>query len=66
MSQTRKFSQRIMVFLVLATGLCHEAGRKDIVVLANPAHKDSTHLAQSQLPKDVQNYFEAQRLIQVV
>lgn len=65
MSQVRKISQRIVVFVVLATGLCHAGGRKDVVVLANPVHKDPTHLAQSQLPKEVQRYFEAQRRIQM-
>ncbi|KAI9129568.1 leucine-rich repeat domain-containing protein [Acaryochloris sp. CCMEE 5410] len=65
MSQIRKFSQGIVVLVVLATALCHEADRKDVVVLANPVQKNSTHLAQSQLPKDVQNYFEAQHRIQV-
>lgn len=65
MSRIRKFSQGLVFFVFLAVGLGNSVSKKHVVVLANPAHKDSTHLAQSQLPKDVQNYFEAQRRIQV-
>ncbi|MGR3279930.1 hypothetical protein ACSYAD_33280, partial [Acaryochloris marina NIES-2412] len=65
MSHIRRLSQGIVVLVVLAVGLGNSVGRKFVVVLANPAHKDSTHLAQSQLPKEVQRYFEVQRRIQV-
>ncbi|MGR3279515.1 leucine-rich repeat domain-containing protein [Acaryochloris marina NIES-2412] len=65
MSHIRRLSQGIVVLVALAVGLGNSVGRKFVVVLANPAHKDSIHLAQSQLPKEVQRYFEAQHRIQV-